>query len=440
MSPTSRQKYHAGRRYHDRSQQYLRIDSGHSTGGTVTATSGGQIALDEVGGDLFLDQVKSTGGNVFLTASGRIVDGRSGGNAPGDNVEAPAGLVVLSAGDGIGTLADNLLTSVGSIAAVAGTAVPVYQQPRRSRSSHWRRRAGRWSWPGHRSASLPPVPLIVNQNVLSAGAVALSAPTLVISGGTIVQSTDKSVTLTTTGSVTLQAGSRVSANAASGQVGIYSTGSTSSIINVSGIITASKAQIVTGAGDDAIYLYKLPVALPLSVDGGGGVSNSLYLPGTAGNDIFNVTSTAVTLLGVETVTYSNIQSLTLDAMAGNDVFNVTSSSASLGTTLQGSNSDTLNLFANNSPNAPVIFNGGSGPDSVFVTGNDTGGDMLVAAPNRIVSGSSLPGFATRLRRRALSARPATPVRQQYLVTQHHPAGAGVRSHRSGVTGCHDGAG
>src|SRR5262249_55000879 len=99
----------------------LLLDSAHRASGTVTATAGGMIALNEVAGNLSLNQVRSTGGNVFLTAAGQILDGRPGTGAPPNNVETTTGLADLSAGLGIGTAPHNLVTSVADLEASAGT-------------------------------------------------------------------------------------------------------------------------------------------------------------------------------------------------------------------------------------------------------------------------------------------------------------------------------
>ena len=232
---------------------------------------------------------------------------------------------------------------------------------------------------------------MVSQNVLSSGAVALSAASLVVSSGTKVQSSNNSVTLTSVGNVTLQPGSRVSANRGNGQVGINSTAA-GSAIDVSGAITAQKAEISTVAGNDAINLFQLPVNVPLTVNGGT-ASSSLYIPGTAGNDTFNINAASVELVGVETVTYSKINALDIESLAGNDTFNVNGTSATKGTTLNGTGSDTLHLSTNASANAPVLFDvsaNDNGPNTVFVTGNLAGGDEIVAASNGYVTDSNLP--------------------------------------------------
>src|SRR6185312_16478292 len=97
---------------------------------------------------------------------------------------------------------------------------------------------------------------------------------------------------------------------------IRSTGAADAAIDVSGVIAAHTAQITTGTGNDAINLFRLPVDVPLTVDAGAGANNSLYVPGTAGNDVFDITASMVTLENVEAVTYSNIQTLSIEAFAG----------------------------------------------------------------------------------------------------------------------------
>ncbi|HET7559157.1 MAG TPA: hypothetical protein VFK80_04280, partial [Limnochordia bacterium] len=69
-------------------QQALSIDSG-SAGGSVKAKAAGDVALDEISGDLDLWQVISTGGDVVLTADGNFVNAAPSKliNVEGDDVE-----------------------------------------------------------------------------------------------------------------------------------------------------------------------------------------------------------------------------------------------------------------------------------------------------------------------------------------------------------------
>ncbi len=220
--------------------------------------------------------------------------------------------------------------------------------------------------------------LRVNENVLASGAVALGAgSSLTLPAGVTVQSTSAALTFSSDGAAN------------------------PSVIDISGAIHGTNASIqVTNHGSNvSVQLNQLPI-IPVTVNGNAtagtpGTNNSLFVPGTAGNDTFNISGSAnptvggmITLVGVETVTYLNLQALAIDSRAGNDVFNVNATSAT--TSLTGSGSDRLNLTANGSTNAPVIFQGGAGTNPVFVTGNTTANDIIVAAPNTVVLGSGLP--------------------------------------------------
>ena len=66
----------------------LLIDAAYSGAGDVTARADGSIWLDQVAGNLSLNQVQSAAGNIELQAPGALVDGRSGTSAPANNVQA----------------------------------------------------------------------------------------------------------------------------------------------------------------------------------------------------------------------------------------------------------------------------------------------------------------------------------------------------------------
>ena len=338
----------------------LNIDSAHSAAGAVTADAAGSITLDEIAGNLSLNRVESTNGTITLTSAGSILDGRSGGG-PADNVETTGGLANLSAGSGIGTSLLNLVVNVAELAANAGPAALFIDS---IATAALLVGGGPIGLAGASVSLVAAGAVLVSNEVVAPGTVALTAPAVDVLGGATVQSSNKSVTLSATGAVKLEPGSFVTASAADGIV-------------------------ING---NTIDLYQLQPNMPL-IANGVGTNSSLYVPGTAGNDTFDVTATTVTLRGVETVTYSHIDTLTVDALAGNDTFNVTGAASDTGSILEGTGSDTLNISANNSAKAPVFFAPGAGPNPVFVTGTASGSDTIVAAPAGKVSDSSLPPAA-----------------------------------------------
>ena len=383
----------------------LNIDSAHTAAGTVTADAAGSITLDQIAGNLTLNQVQSTGGGtITLTSSVGAIFGSSG---PADNVQT-SGLADLTAESGIGTELLNLVVNVANLVANAGAGALFIDSIATAALMVSGVPVG-----GLAGASvylLAAGALTVSNNVLAPGAVALSAASIDVEDGATVKSTNSSVTLSATGNVTLEPGSFVTVNPATS--GIVINGNT-------------------------IDLYQLQPNMPLLANGVG-TNSSLYIPGTAGNDTFNITATAVTLEGVETVSYSNIDTLTVNSLAGNDTFNVTGTVAGLGTYLYGTGSDTLNITANNSANAPVFFTGGSGPNPVFVTGTGSGSDTIVAAPAGDVSRHQ--PAQRPIRRGRHQRRLAASVRRQHHFVEHHRAGRQFERHPSGVAGPHHGAG
>ena len=136
-----------------------------------------------------------------------------------------------------------------------------------------------------------------------------------------------SISLAEGGDLTLPANARLAANTASGQVSLTINDSVNPVlagiyptINIYGVITAATALFTGGPGSDVISVYQIPVGVPLTVNGGGGNDDTLYLQGTNGNDTFDVSANQIVLPGVETVTYSAIQQLTINGLAGVDTF------------------------------------------------------------------------------------------------------------------------
>jgi hypothetical protein len=64
----------------------------------------------------------------------------------------------------------------------------------------------------------------------------------------------------------------------------------------------------------------------LAVDAGAG-SDTLAVNGTSGGDTINVDGASVSVVGLKSIGYSNVEALQVNGLAGSDTFNVTSSSA-----------------------------------------------------------------------------------------------------------------
>jgi len=95
-----------------------------------------------------------------------------------------------------------------------------------------------------------------------------------------------------------------------------------------------RAQLDTG--DDTITLDEssVPVAPPLSFDGGGGL-DAVIVRGTAAADVFTITATQVRLTGAGTLGYVNFDSLTVNTLGGNDTLAMTGINAATTTTADG---------------------------------------------------------------------------------------------------------
>lgn len=101
----------------------------------------------------------------------------------------------------------------------------------------------------------------------------------------------------------------------------------------------------------------------LTVDAGVG-TDTLAVNGTSAPDTINVSGTAVTVVGLKPVNYTNVESLQVNGLAGSDTFNVTSS-ATVPISIDGGDpvgvlpGDLLNVITN--PGDTATF--GSGPTS-----------------------------------------------------------------------------
>jgi len=117
-----------------------------------------------------------------------------------------------------------------------------------------------------------------------------------------------------------------------------------------------------GGSDNYIINFQSSGGFTANVsDSGAGGTDALVVNGTTGNDILNLTGSAVSL-GSQTVNYSGIENLTVYTKTGNDRVNVTGTSAS--TVINaGSGNDVFNVSAISNPTA---INLGSGTNTVNV--------------------------------------------------------------------------
>jgi acrosin len=124
---------------------------------------------------------------------------------------------------------------------------------------------------------------------------------------------------------------------------------------------------LNGGADNDTVTINAPVAVPMTVEGGLG-TDALTVNGTANDDTFVITGTAIQV-NAGTVTYFNLESLTVNGLAGNDTFTVNSTGAP--TTLNGGEGN--DTFTINAPLAdPVTIDGNGGNDTLTVNG--TAGD------------------------------------------------------------------
>jgi len=375
---------------------FLKIDSARRGPGVVSATANDNVYLDETAGNLDLAQVTSFGGSVSLASAGAITDGGSG-----NSIVLSALSAVLTAGSGIGADGTPLETAVPSLAANGGN------------GGFWVSNSGDLtvgaigtvtgiSASGTINLTASGT-LNVDDNVGAGANITLASsggdvnvPDVTTSGGVLVQSTGGAVTLdAAAGNVSVGALGTLSAATTVALEGTSPAGST---VNLSGTLVALSVSVTTGTGNDVININRLPIGVPLTVDGGGGAANALDITGTTGNDTFTITGTQVVVQSgatTATIGYSDIQFLTANGVAanqgGNDTFDVLTTSAA--TTLDaGNGSAVLNVDAsansNGSPilNAPVSFVGGTGQDAVNVFGPSSGDNRIVIAGESIQAG------------------------------------------------------
>ena len=315
----------------------LNVDSAHSASGTVTATAGGTIVLHEVAGDLSNSSRSSrppATSSLPLPVKSLTV-GRAS-NAPAVNVGTTTGRGF------VGRRKDRRRLRYLQPASPSSRRQPAraLQQHYHGRSSlDWRRGCSS-AWPVPRFTWSRPA-LMVSQSILSAGAVAVRVESY---GSRQDQGSEHQRLGDADGNGRCDAGCRQpGVGERSHRPGRHQQhGRAGSTIDVSGVIAATR-QITTG-GRRHDQPLQVAVNVPLSVRLRR-LNNSLYIPGTAGDGVFLVNGSTVTLSGVETVTYSSIRRR---LPAGDDLFIVTGSS---GTWRRwGSGSDTLDLRANGSSN------------------------------------------------------------------------------------------
>ncbi len=128
-------------------------------------------------------------------------------------------------------------------------------------------------------------------------------------------------------------------------------------INLNAGASGSPVTILGNAGSATINVaagYASPVTLS-----GPGSNNAIVVNATTGSDTISVTSTNVSV-GVTSVTYSNLASLTVNALDGNDTINITSAPPAATTIAGGLGNDVLNVNAAlASSGSGTVFNGGT---------------------------------------------------------------------------------
>jgi hypothetical protein len=109
------------------------------------------------------------------------------------------------------------------------------------------------------------------------------------------------------------------------------------------LVNQIQAQLAGGNNTFTLDHSSIPVAPPVSVDGGTGTTNnSVIVNGTAGADTLTVTGSTVGLTGAGTLTYAHAQALNVNGLSANDTFFMTGINAGTATTLDGgTGSDTF---------------------------------------------------------------------------------------------------
>jgi hypothetical protein len=171
--------------------------------------------------------------------------------------------------------------------------------------------------------------------------------------------TTASVTGGDLGSVSLPGIETLNLNAGSGAITLLGTPGPDAFI-----VTPTGANTATAQVSGLAPTVNVTTTASLSVNGGGG-TDALTVDGTAGSDTISVSGTQVAVNSLLPVNYSSIASLQVNGLAGNNTFNVTSS-ATVPINIDGGDpasmtpADQLNL--NTGPSDTVAFTPGPTSD------------------------------------------------------------------------------
>jgi hypothetical protein len=271
------------------------LDTSTSATGVVAASANGTINLDDVAGDLRLDQVTATQGDVTLTADGSIVDGDNDSRTKvqGANVR------LESYNGGIGTATHDLVVAsahgaAGLLNAAATDGVYLTQN------------VGDLSV-GHLASAAGDIRLTAPETAGKAPNLTLAGTSSIIAGGNVL--------LRPGGNVNLQSGSKIAAQGGSGGTpqgtiviqGDYAVGTESgtdpaTTFNLFAQMFGSSAGVRGRDDNDVFNVGTVTAGTPLNVVSGGA------------NATFNVSSSAPAGGG----NLDGIQAqLTLNASQGN---------------------------------------------------------------------------------------------------------------------------
>ncbi|MFO0928938.1 MAG: hypothetical protein U0736_18270 [Gemmataceae bacterium] len=358
----------------------LGIDSSLAGAGIVTATAAGAITLDETAGDLTLNRVKSANGTITLNAAGAILDGRSGVGAPPVNLDTP-GRAVLTAGTGIG-VGSPLLTKIAELQANAGTGVLNVSNANDLtipadgafglQGQTITVTTGGGLTVAKEVAAVNSVLLTaggaidVRRSVRSGNRTALTGTTITLVDGATVQGWWQTE-LNADSRIEVRAGSQVAANPQGGYLYLRTTG-TGNFANIliDGDLNAYYAYVNTGSGNfDVITIRQMPHIPYVTLYDTGGFGNGAIVPGTAGNDTFNVSAREIDLAGVITFGIGGgLQLIDINSLGGNDTFNVTGTAATAETRLFPRGNAILNLSTNGTNNGKLTLDPFWGPTTV----------------------------------------------------------------------------
>jgi hypothetical protein len=148
--------------------------------------------------------------------------------------------------------------------------------------------------------------------------------------------------------------------------------------------SVSSIDVATGAFNDSCSIFSLAAGQPISVNMGAG-TDSLQLNGTSSSDTIIVSKLALHSTGVNVSTYSGVESVSIGGAAGDDLFDVSSTASGITYSFTGDNdNDKLIVGALGSNDlaaiqGPITFTGGSGTDEIDLNnqGNSHGFDYVL---------------------------------------------------------------